>query len=278
VAAIDFLLVHVSAEQQNNRVFTMAMGLLPLANMLNQTGIQCQIIHTEVEKRLDPNFDLSVFVKKHNIRYVGFSLHWHFQLFYTLEEIKKVKESSPDTIVILGGLTAGYFSRDILENFTDVDFVIRGDAETPLAQLVGELLADNNQHRLDHIANLSWKDAEKIIENELSYVATSDDLNRQNSGNAPLVAHYKKYYLYCGGTFYYNIGRGCPVNCSFCGGSRLSQVILNQRKGVICKNVGTVIEDLKRFREHGLDHWYTCFHPFPGKDSFYVELFEEISN
>jgi radical SAM superfamily enzyme YgiQ (UPF0313 family) len=277
VAAIDFLLVHVSSEQQNNRVFTMAMGLLPLADMLNQRGIQCQIIHTEVEKRLDQTFDLSAFVKKHNIKYVGFSLHWHFQLFYTLEEIRKIKESSPNTIVMLGGYTAGYFSRDILGNFPHVDFVIRGDAEIPLATLMGVLVEDNKKHRLNTVPNLSWKNGEEIIENELSYVATSDDLNRQNHGNAPLVAHHKKYYLYCGGAFHYNIGRGCPVNCSFCGGSRLSQVILNQRKGVIYKAIDEIIEDLKSFRGHGLDHWYTCFDPFPMKDSFYIELFEAIS-
>ena len=98
---------------------------------------------------------------------------------------------------VLGGLTASGFSREILEHFPEIDFIIRGDAEKPLLELVQHLLSAGSrsaaQSGLSAIPNLSYRDENGIVENAQIYTATPDDLDALNFVDIDFMDHYQEY-------------------------------------------------------------------------------------
>ena len=68
--------------------------------------------------------------------------------------------------IFLGGYTASFFSKEILQDYPEVDAVIRGDGETPIVELCQALHRHilNQQHCSDYyptslaeVPNLAWR-------------------------------------------------------------------------------------------------------------------------
>ena len=57
-----------------------------------------------------------------------------------MEIAKRVKAAFPSVFVLLGGFTDSFFHEEIMRNFDGVDGIIRGEAETPILELVKGLL------------------------------------------------------------------------------------------------------------------------------------------
>lgn len=274
---IDCLLIHVPKDESEEFAFgmIMPMGLFALADALNRNGYISRIIHIGVEKIRNNTFSIEDYLKDKEVLLIGVSLHWYFQSHDTIQLINRIKLSRMEIKIVLGGFTASFFSEEIIRYFGNVDFVIRGDGELPLLNLMKELYKKRPDFSL--VPNMVWRNSNKIIKNAHSYVATSQDLDKLNFTNFGLMENFALYrsvglgevhYFYNPKTlnnqksFPLSIGRGCRLNCSYCGGAKLSQRLINNRREVVFRSPEKVLESLKDIVEAGYEEVFICFEPY----------------
>jgi radical SAM superfamily enzyme YgiQ (UPF0313 family) len=285
---IDCLFVHVPQDTSDDgtHIMYMAMGVFALADYLHANGYTTRIIHLGVEQIVDNEFSIEGYLRDKDVLSVGISLHWHYQSSDCMKLVNKIKATRPEIKVILGGFTASYFADEIMREFQNVDFVVRGDAETPLLSLIRGISEEKTD--FSSIPNLTWRNGNDVLHNKQGYVASEADINNLDFSNfnlmenfdtysrVPLILYqYSKELLQPYSTFFLCVGRGCPVNCSFCGGSRVSQRIINGRDKVIFRSHESVIKTIKNIAQAGIGCLYVCFDPIPDK-KYYIELFRLI--
>ena len=299
---VDCLFLHVPKLKNYYRpigefiwINFLPMGLLGLADLLQRNNISTQIVHVGVEWIEDPHFSLVDYIKEKSPRIVALDLHWHHQSFDVIEVARKVKTAFPSTYLLLGGFTASFFHEEILRNFDTVDGVIRGEAETPILELANALL--QGKEDLFSIPNLTWRRKGRIMVNPLSYVASEENLNRLSFTNFPLLKNYSTYIRYIGQPFYVKgvsreknfwmyslkspiyhlpLGRGCPVQCTWCSGNIPSQKTITGRKEVTFRGVEEVLQSIREALSYGYETFHVCFDPYPGKPEYFLNLFSRI--
>ena len=133
---------HVSSHDSYSCSFfvnIIAMGIFSMSNEIKKNGYNPQIFNLGVEKIKNPDFDIAEYIKEHNIKLVGMSLHWHYQTYDTLLVAKHIKEINPDTHIFLGGIMSSAFAEDILKDCSHIDMVIKGEGEKPVVELVKKI-------------------------------------------------------------------------------------------------------------------------------------------
>ncbi len=270
------LFLHIPKSVSKPSIMFIPLGTVALANFLKEKGHDSSIVNAYVEKQLDESFDPVKFVKEKGFKTICIPLHWHFQTYDALETARKIKKEVPDSTIILGGFTATYFADEILKEYGFVDFVVRGDAETPLLDLV-----EGKEH--EKIPNLAWRNNKKITLNPLDYKIGQETLNKLNFTDFSLISHLKEYQrLGLPKTdkdnkwlFVYNPGIGCNTNCSYCGGSCSSQKRLNGREKALFVDVEKAVSELKNLAMHSMGVWCVTFDPVP-KSDYYIKLFKRL--
>lgn len=125
----------------------------------------------------------------------------------------KIAEANPGSFVALCGPHATTFAEDILQRSEFVDFILRGEYEYILLDLVHAL---ENGGKLKAIPGLAFKDKAVIINRSMGSSGNLDDLpwpERQkevvykyNDGFAGMPVPNVQMYS----------SRGCPFHCIFC--------------------------------------------------------------
>jgi len=271
------------------------MGLLGLADLLSRHQISTEVVHLGVEWIEDHHFSILDYLKEKNPKIVALDLHWHHQSYDVLEVARKVKEAFPSLYLLLGGFTASFFHEEILRNFDVVDGVIRGEAETPILELVRALIEGRGD--LFSIPNLTWRRKGRVLVNPLSYVASEEDLNRLSFTNFPLLKNHSTYIRYIGQPFYVKrvskeknfwmyslkspifdlpVGRGCPVQCTWCSGNIPSQQTITGRKEVTFRGIKEVLRSVREALSYGYETFHICFDPYPRRPDYFLNLFSRI--
>jgi|SRR5579875_560422 len=211
------------------------VGLLGLADFLRKNGYSAKIVHLGVEKHNHGKIDLGKIIAEDEPAIVGMDLHWHFQTFDVIETAKKIKQLCPDVTIVLGGFTASLFAEEILRTFDCIDFVVRGDAEIPLRDLIGEFHSGKAYH---NVPNLAFREGGTIRTNPISYLGDQKILDSLRYTDFTLMKDYPTFvdsfsrYVHLDSLsenlqmllmegrkmFPVFLGRGCVYNCSFCGG------------------------------------------------------------
>jgi clorobiocin biosynthesis protein CloN6 len=248
------------------------VGLVALVNLLQDNGIRVSGINLPMEKRLSRSFDLRQWLRAHTgARVILIDMHWYEHTYGAIDVARACKEVLPEAWTVLGGLSASGFARDMLHAFGEVDFVIRGDAEKPLLRLVQRLLRAGSAARLNlqSIPNLSWRDGDRVVENERTYCATTADLDRLNFVDIDFLEHHDQYYVHeyivtdlqrarnARNTNQFRgrwlcTARGCRYECSYCGGCKSAHQALAGRKGIVPRSPAKMVEDLQRLVENGV--------------------------
>lgn len=257
------------------------MGVIGMVNLLRENNIPVKGLNHAMELVSNPYFDLEMWLKDEpEARVILIDLHWYEHCFGALAVADICKKVLPEIPVVLGGLTATRFAKEILENFSSVDFIIRGDAEQPLLQLVQQIL--NKEMKLTRIPNLSYKDANMIVENPLTYTAAPGDLDKLDFVNLDFLDNHQLYYKYQSAEFdivtshWLCLGRGCKIDCSFCGGSKHAHKILAGRDKIVLRSIDRVIEDIDRLYTMGIHQVSLSHDPaFLGK-SYWSEFFSQM--
>jgi magnesium-protoporphyrin IX monomethyl ester (oxidative) cyclase len=152
---------------------------------------------------------------------IGISALFSSQIGCSFELSKMIKESLPDSIIILGGIHATKMAKKILIEENSIDYIIAGEADYTFTLLCEKILLDDNILEVPGLVYRDNKIKNKIIQNP--------QLPGLNMNELPLPAwHLMDMDLY------YDIGmphnpfmesrefitvmteRGCPEKCYFC--------------------------------------------------------------
>lgn len=288
--AIKVLLVHVPQFRSDGFMVGMAsVGLFGMAALLQDNGVDAEVVHVGIERVLAPEFALDEQARAHDRAVFCFSLHWHYQLFDTIAAIEALKRARPDVPVVVGGFTATFFAREIMERWPSIDYLVRGDGELPLLELVRCLRAGSRPD-LRAVPNLLFREVGAIIDNGLSHVCDRQALDALSYGRIDVMRHHELYVrlaearYVCGArtnfarytkTFMACTGRGCSVACFYCGGARHAQRSLHGRSHPLLRSRASVLADVRRLAAHKITHLYFNFDPQP-HSTYYDELFSAI--
>ncbi|QNU67071.1 radical SAM protein [Ruminiclostridium herbifermentans] len=271
----------------NNITPIITMGLWGLADLMTKNGYETKIVHTGIENELNKNFDVKDYIHK-DLMLAGASAHWFPMVEESIDILKDIKKINPYVFTFLGGYSASYFAEEIMENYPWIDAVIRGDGEKPLLELADSLKNKNNN--LSSVPNLIWRSNNDIIKNEISYISTPEDLENIEYANyskylynydygknyyfekSSLVADFIPTDIPLSSTFYLLTGKGCPINCSICGGGRDAQNILNRRSKCMFLKKEQIVKTVKQAMAHGYKNMYVCFDPLPNAPKYFEYL------
>jgi len=259
----------------------MPVGVIGLANLLREQGLSVKGLNLPLELILDPTFDLRAWMEgQRPQRLVMIDLHWYEHSFGALDVARLCKQLYPEVPVLLGGITASIFAREILERFPEVDFIIRGDAEVPLLRLMAG-------DRPGSIPNLTYRDNGTVAENRLSYCADVKGLDALDFVITEFLEHHKSYasMQYSGAGVirddslrghWLSIGRGCTFDCSFCGGGKAAHQRFAGRRGLVLRSVEKVIEDIERLAERSIHQVSFSIDPAIIGPQYWRPLFEGL--
>jgi hypothetical protein len=151
---LDLLYIHPALGESD---FNIPMGLIGLMNSFEgeKLGVMAWELSPELIERT---------------RVVAMDLHWYFPLAFVGEIARMVKAVNPEAAILLGGMTATIFARQILTNYP-VDCVILGDAEEVFAPLVEILEAGASPCGLPNVATQLFFPARIVPASRAAYNA-----------------------------------------------------------------------------------------------------------
>jgi len=210
------------------------LGFLTIASYLQKHGMSVRIANLAVRMMNDPRFSVPRFLASLRPRAVGIDLHWLPHAHGALEVARIVKEIHPDIPVIMGGLSATYFHKELID-YPQVDYVLRGDStEPPLHQL---LQSFGDRRALRNIPNLTWKDCGSTQVNPMTFIPASlDYVDLQPDLVVEMVMRYRdrKSVMPFDGwwgnpiTAVFTV-KGCAYECVTCGSSKTTCAHLTKR-------------------------------------------------
>ncbi len=129
-------------------------------------------------------------------------------LVLTLDICKQVKDLLPNTYSLLGGPGVSFKADRIMEEFSYIDGIIRGEADEAFPELIRELA--NNKVPSD-VKGLVFRHNGQIIDN--GWPSPIDDLD---ATPVPMFKLLETKHEGKEPTTSIEVGRGCPFNCIFC--------------------------------------------------------------
>lgn len=190
-------------------------------------------------------------VDLHNLHDVEFLSHKLFEKEYdivgisacaptihqTIKLARLSKTISPKSKIILGGHHATYAAKELMEMFTEIDYICIGDGEECF-QCIAR--AVENKFEFHDVPNLVWRDQSEIIFNKVTQSDLSLLPDRSLIENPVEFSKRKELPFILGEII---TCKGCTGKCTFC-----SSNIVKYR-GTHCINLGLVENDLKVLRD-----------------------------
>ena len=286
---LDAVLIHHPTSDVHRPILFPAMGIFSLADNLARNGIRAEIVHLGIEKRLKPDFNILDDVTASGAEIVAISAHWFFQLPDSLDLASRVKEALPDAIVVMGGFSSSFFAEEIIDGHEYVDVVVRGDGEMPLLKLC-EAHLSGRAGGWNEVPNLVFRDGGEVKTTPFEHTINEQEFADYSFSNLKLLRHYREYlsqtYLPtkrfkdrlatgAGGLFPLQAGRGCPFDCTYCGGSLEAQKKIFCRERPLFRPVESVLTSIREVMEYGCNNFYMCFDP-ERSGAYYRRLFKRI--
>lgn len=154
-----------------------------------------------------------------------------------------LKEQNPNTTIILGGHHASQMPDTVLKESSQIDFILRGEAEQTIIPL---LHAINNLRKLKNVKGLSYRKGkdQKIIHNKLP--TPIKDLDSIPIPSRDMIIQ-KNYYSLSKENLLDVIvtSRRCPFSCSFC--SKIDKRFNFYRM----RSPENIVEELREILDHG---------------------------
>jgi len=187
------------------------LGLAILAAQMEKMGYAADIVDCVIEEMSFDDF--VAFVGKRKPRVVGIT-GASMNRFDSYEAMRMIKEAYPEITVLYGGVHATFVPEDSLKEHRCIDYVVRGEAEVSLTNLMDAIL---NDKPTDNILGISYMRGDKVVHNpDQPFVENLDDI--------PFPAwHLLKMDRYVTILNFIReragaiiASRGCPVKCTFC--------------------------------------------------------------
>ncbi|MFC1803310.1 TIGR04190 family B12-binding domain/radical SAM domain protein [Thermoproteota archaeon] len=233
------------------------LGFVSMVGYLEQNGYKARIINLAVKMLKDPKFEVENFIKKIDAKAFGFDLHWLAHAAGSLDLAEIVKKYHPDAPVLLGGLSASYYHEEIIEYFSQIDYILRGDTtEKPLLDLMNHIYIGKEPETVE---NLTWRtsDGRKRV-NPMTFVPTEmDELWIDYGEVMKLVLRHRDlestlpYESFMSYPFTAVLTcKGCTYNCITCGGSCYAFKNFFNRDSPAHKSAKKLVEEINIISEY----------------------------
>ncbi len=185
----------------------MPLGLLALVASLRETGLNPLLYRPQMRMIKPEDYrDVSGNMLSCHPRIIGFST-WCISYPSSLLVAREIKKADPAIPIIFGGPQASLLGRETLKEFHWIDYVLEGEADFTLPQLVHELLEGKSGSELRDIPGLVYRAEDGQI-NSCKQPLPVADLDVLPVPAYDLVTGIPSIKL--------DAGRGCPFSCTYC--------------------------------------------------------------
>jgi len=217
--------------QKDYGTHELELGLLYIASVLKEMGVQVSFLDMSLYN--DSEARLVNILKSDDFDFIGFTAYTNS--IKMADRVCEIIRQHSNAKIVIGGAHASALPIETLEIFKNFDYLVYGEGERTLAELVmGKNISD--------IKGLVWRDEDKIVQN--SPRGPIEDLDKlpfpardllDFSEYIPLPGNY--YKLPSSGIL---SSRGCPFQCTFC--SRVGSRFKNM---VRFRSVENIIKEIK---------------------------------
>lgn len=204
-------------------------GLLYLAAVLQKIDVLVELLDLNVvksSKNGDPakSYEDAIIDKLMTFKpqMVGLGCLFSGQFPSVLNYSKKIKEFSNNITIVIGGIHPTIYPKDILTHCPSIDWIVLGEGETAIVQLVNAVRDQNNNY--EKIDGFAFRHNNSVIVNQKkSFIVDLDTLPNP----AYNLINIKDYYfdtshwhnpknLVINTSLSIISSRSCPIRCNFC--------------------------------------------------------------
>jgi hypothetical protein len=220
--------------------FYIPMGTFGLCDYLGQRNLFARIFNPALYHAGEVKAQLLAALTAVQPTHVGFVLHWQETAHGLLAELATVKAWNSEAVTFCGGFTAAYFAEDLLATQAGLDYVIVGDPEEPVAQL---LLG----RPPESIGNLVRRDESGMVHrNERYWLIEQPLLDSISFAGLHFLIDADRYLEKINTKLGFPVflGRGCVFDCAYCGGSRHAFRLHSGRHAPVTRSLAAILADL----------------------------------
>jgi radical SAM superfamily enzyme YgiQ (UPF0313 family) len=216
--------------------------------------------HAELNEGTKKDIEVKIFELVFAVKpkFVGFSL-FPGDLHEFLPLATRLKEISPSTKIIVGGVLPTIDPKCLLLKETPVDYVVKGDGEMPLL----ELLAGSAPAQIEGIWTTSSENGHSIHRGVFDYLPSYEKLDMDyycQVSTGVIRPYYTKGVLVLSSI-------GCPHQCTFC---------FNPSRNIKYKSIDVFIAELKMLKnKYNINSFGIIDECFLAKKSRVVEFCEK---
>ncbi|MFH1655760.1 MAG: radical SAM protein [Candidatus Omnitrophota bacterium] len=189
-------------------------GMLSIASFLNKNNIEVEVLiisydfAKEDNSRFKQRIHLTVEskIKDFNPDFIGVSNTFTRNYCICLDILESCKKTNPEVKTAIGGQHVTFLDSCVLKESKAIDFIIRGEGEWTMLELMRTLPQEKG---LDNVDGISFRRGRRIIRNRQRNLGNLLDLPPLDFNMLP-VDFIKRAYI-CN-----LLVRGCSFNCSFC--------------------------------------------------------------
>ena len=197
-----------------------------LVNHLRKKNL-CDVDYLDLA--LSSRDDLRKLVSENKFDMIGFTSSIQAR-FDSIDMIKEARKLSPASLIATGGFFFSSTAIEAMENIPEIDFIVRGEGEFTLQELVETLSAGSSD--FEQINGLSYRKDGKVFSNppriqtkELGHLLIDYDIITKPGYDYFFpMRHYEKEKILA---FPLMLGRGCNNKCIFCMHRYLMHRVLN---------------------------------------------------
>lgn len=248
------------------------VGELSIAEYLDRHGYKVVVDNIGERMLFEEFFDVKKYLSKINARVIGIDLHWCIHIHGAINLAKTCKELHPNSLIVLGGLTATRFHDEIIQKYNFIDVVIKGEAEEAFLKLMESV---DKYDEVRDVPNITFRvdGRVKSIPQELpvnnldKYEFTRLDLLQPKSilFSTTIPPFHPHWAL--------PICRGCTYNCKTCGGSAYFYRKYFGRDKPAPRSPEKIVEDLEKLSEQGVNTVFLFQDPRICGKKYFDELF-----
>ena len=133
----------------------------------------------------------------------------------SIEVVQAIKNAFPEITIVVGGPHPTILPEETLNENNEIDFVVIGEGEVILLNLVNAL---ENGESIDDIPGIVYRKSGSVCVNQPPPMVTNlDELPIPARHLLPMHAyHITKSRTKASHAFTVSVARGCPFNCAFC--------------------------------------------------------------
>ncbi len=177
---------------------------------------------------------------------------WSFNRFACIHLARIVKKIDPAIVTVFGGVHATFLDRQLLLNYPEIDYIIRGEGEASFLELLEALHNRDNPVNIKGLT-LRTKGALRRTPDKIRFQSLNDlpiiDYNTIVKGRPKRLDCRVKFTL-SHSRLPVETSRGCPFSCLFCSNTGF------MGSGIARRSTERVIEQIERIMK--ID--YTGFH------------------